>query len=159
MLVYRQFYSEEKESLRGVIGIHVQAPPQEKQPLAILGNMLQVIVFVLTTLIWFGFLSHVLPQQSRIFLLYNNYKCSIVIIDCHLSNVYDRFMLFLCLLIIKKNSQTVTKIFPRICACTQPAWDWSGNKSDAFACSLIGNWIRVIVLNHLVCNIIEFLEA
>ena len=43
VLIYRQFYSEEKESLQGVIGIHVLSPPEEKQPLAI-GSMLQVIV-------------------------------------------------------------------------------------------------------------------
>ena len=44
VLIYRQFYSEEKESLQGVIGIHVLSPPEEKQPLAIVGSMLQVIV-------------------------------------------------------------------------------------------------------------------
>ena len=42
VLIYRQFYSEEKESLQGVIGIHVLSPPEEKQPLAIVGRMLQV---------------------------------------------------------------------------------------------------------------------
>ena len=44
VLIYRQFYSEEKESLQGIIGIHVLSPPEEKQPLAIVGSMLQVIV-------------------------------------------------------------------------------------------------------------------